>query len=118
MLTHYKDPRFYAHFSLTSLWPREYEFIVISLTKCLRDFEGCIQDNTQDISLDQFDHLNPLFQEVMDPTTFKVGYLNPQKIKLTTIEVISFFQLYSTIKKICTSCDCVNQRRRCWSVMF
>jgi hypothetical protein len=49
MLTHGRDPGVYAHFNVTGLWPKDADFTVTSLAKCLRDLEAYNGDKTGDM---------------------------------------------------------------------
>lgn len=75
MFVHGRDPRLYAHFSLTGLWPGDSDFTVTSLAKCLRDLEEYSGDRSGDLSNNQFTSSHPIFRTVMDCQAFKFGYL-------------------------------------------
>jgi len=81
MLTYGKDPGVYAHLSLSSVWPRDSDFIITSIAKCLRDLEDYDGDKSGDI-LDpsNFDELRPLFTSLLEYSAFEKSYLDPKRI--------------------------------------
>ena len=81
MLTHGRDPGAYAHFSLSGVWPGDSDFTITSIAKCLRDLETYDGDMSGDmIKNSERDIIpRPLFQSLLDYTTFEQTYLRPKE---------------------------------------
>jgi hypothetical protein len=83
MLTHGREPGVYAHFSLSSIRPGDFDFTITSIAKCLRDLETYSGDKSGDI-IEQptGTSLRPLFQSLLNYDVFLKTYLEPRKENL------------------------------------
>jgi hypothetical protein len=75
MITHGREPRMFAHYALTCIWPSDLDFTISSIAKYLRDLKNYIGDMSDHLGISLEDDTHSFFHKVLDRQPFKAQTL-------------------------------------------